>query len=96
MARYAALLTNRQTELLILLDEKIDTVPGITEKLNSVNADMGDPWVTRESIYQSLLWMLGRGLVIKDDEPWPHRWAASDKGREALEISESTTSLRPR
>jgi hypothetical protein len=88
MARYEALLTIRQQELLMLCEERIVTIPRLYEDLKDLNLDFGYPVVTRESIYTSLTTLERRGLIMRNDGTWPFEWAATDEGREALELSE--------
>jgi hypothetical protein len=92
---YEALLTNRQVEILICCDDQIVTVPRLWESFRQIQLDWEEPPISRESLYVSLCILERRGLVIRDDGYWPHQWTATDEGKEALEIAESTDVLKP-
>jgi DNA-binding HxlR family transcriptional regulator len=86
--RYEALLTVRQQELLILCEERIVTVPLLFEEFGWMNPEFDMPPLTKVSIYQSLTTLERRGLVMRNPGTWPVEWAATEEGREALELSE--------
>jgi hypothetical protein len=88
MVRYEALLTIRQYELLMLCEERIVTIPRLFVEFKALNEDFDLPVVRKESIYMSLAILERRGLVMRNDGAWPHEWAATDEGREAIEIAE--------
>lgn len=95
-ARYAALLTDRQADLLIYLDDTIQRIPELTRQYNSVLVEFDERPVSKESIYASLRWLEARGLAMRNPGwKWPHEWTATEDGQLALDAAESTPALRP-
>jgi hypothetical protein len=88
MRRYEALLTIRQIEVLMMCEERIMTIPKLWDEFKELNADWEEQPIPRVSLYQSLRTLEGRGLIMRNDEAWPHEWATTDEGREAIELAE--------
>lgn len=86
--RYEALLTVRQWEIITLLEDQARTIPDLEQAFFECYDGPNDPLPSKASIYMSLRFLEYRGLVVRADWEWPHKWTATDDGLQARDLSE--------